>query len=145
MWSVVRDLAAEGTTIFLTTQYLEEADQLADQIAVLNAGRIVAKGSADELKSGLGGERVELSLDGPAAYHAALSVDFGQGARFDDERWSVSVPATNPVSVTRDLLALADLGGIAVSSIDILKPTLDDVFLHLTGAPALAPTEEVAA
>jgi ABC-2 type transport system ATP-binding protein len=145
MWSVVRDLATEGTTIFLTTQYLEEADQLANQIAVLNAGRIVAKGTPERLKSGLKGDRVELSLDGPAAYRAALGVDFGHGADFDDERWSVCVPAANPVSVTRDLLALADRNGIAVRAIDILKPTLDDVFLHLTGAAAPSPTEEVAA
>jgi ABC-2 type transport system ATP-binding protein len=145
MWSVVRDLAADGTTIFLTTQYLEEADQLADAIAVLTAGRIVAKGTAAQLKSGLKGDRVELSLDGPAAFRSALSVDFGLDAHFDDERWTVSVPAANPVSATRELLALADRNDIAVRAIDILKPTLDDVFLHLTGAGALAPTEEVAA
>ncbi|HEY4266912.1 MAG TPA: ATP-binding cassette domain-containing protein [Galbitalea sp.] len=145
LWSVVRDLATDGTTIFLTTQYLEEADQLADTIAVLNAGRIVATGTASQLKSGLKGDRVELTLDGPTAYRSALEIDFGAGAEFNDERWSVSVPATNPVAVTRDLLTLADGNAIAVRAIDILKPTLDDVFLHLTGAGAPTTTEEVAA
>jgi len=145
MWGVVRELAQDGTTIFLTTQYLEEADQLADSIAVLNAGRIVAEGTADELKSGLQGDRVELSFDGLPAYRAALEVDFGHGADFDEERWSVCVPAADPVAVTRALLALTERNAIAVRGIDILKPTLDDVFIHLTGAGASVATKEVAA
>ena len=143
MWAVVRELAAAGTTILLTTQYLEEADQLADTIAVLNRGAIVATGSADELKSGLAGDRVELTFDDAASFSAAQRLDFGPGASFDDDRASVSVPSNNPVQTTRELLAVSDARGLAVSNISILKPTLDDVFLHLTGAPAT--TEEVAA
>ena len=134
MWGVVRELTAGGTTILLTTQYLEEADQLADSVAVLNHGAVVATGSPAELKAGLNGDRVELVFETDAAYVAALRLDFGLDAVFDGERASVSVPSTAPVQTTRELLALADRHGIAVSNISLLKPTLDDVFLHLTGA-----------
>jgi ABC-2 type transport system ATP-binding protein len=133
MWAVVRELTASGTTILLTTQYLEEADQLADTVAVLNQGSIVATGTPAELKAGLNGNRVELSFETDAAYAAARRLDFGLDAVFDGERWSVSVPATDPVRTTRELLALADRHELAVSNISLLKPTLDDVFLHLTG------------
>ena len=138
MWEVVRELSASGTTILLTTQYLEEADQLADTIAVLDEGRIVATGTADELKSGLDGDRVELTFDGDDAYQAALGIDFGTSVSLDRDRASISVPATDPVRTTRELLTVADEHGLAVSNISILKPTLDDVFLSLTGAPASA-------
>jgi ABC-2 type transport system ATP-binding protein len=133
MWDVVRGLADDGTTILLTTQYLEEADQLADSICVLNGGRIVASGTASELKAGLDGDRVELTFDGDDAFVAASRIDFGPGARFDRERESVSVPAVDAVSTTRQMLATTDANGIPISTISITKPTLDDVFLHLTG------------
>ncbi len=136
LWAVVRELASTGTTIVLTTQYLEEADQLADRVAVLNSGRVVATGTPDELKSGLTGDRVELTFETPADFAAAARLGFGGDAQFDEERFSVSVPAAQPVSATRELLWLADRNGLSVSNISILKPTLDDVFLHLTGAPA---------
>jgi ABC-2 type transport system ATP-binding protein len=139
MWAVVRELTASGTTILLTTQYLEEADQLADTVAVLNQGSIVATGTPAELKAGLGGNRVELSFETDAAYAAALRLDFGLDAVFDRERSSVSVSATDPVRTTRDLLALADRHELAVSNISLLKPTLDDVFLHLTGSTTTTP------
>jgi ABC-2 type transport system ATP-binding protein len=134
MWDVVRELTASGTTILLTTQYLEEADQLADSIAVLNHGVVVATGSPAELKAGLHGDRVELSFESEADYVTALQLDFGLEAVFNGEHSSVSVPSTHPVTTTRDLLAIADRHELAVSNISILKPTLDDVFLQLTGA-----------
>jgi ABC-2 type transport system ATP-binding protein len=138
MWDVVRELAAKGTTILLTTQYLEEADQLADTVSVIDGGRVVAAGTPEELKSGLDGSRVELTFDGHDAYVRASLVDFGAGVTFDAERASVSVPTADPVRATRELLALSDAEGLAVSGISVLKPTLDDVFLHLTGrAPAM--------
>jgi ABC-2 type transport system ATP-binding protein len=136
MWDVVRELTAGGTTILLTTQYLEEADQLADAVAVLNHGTVVAQGSPADLKAGLNGDRVELVFETDAAYAAALRLDFGLDAVFDGERASISVPSTEPVRTTRELLALADRHDLGVSNISILKPTLDDVFLRLTGAPA---------
>jgi ABC-2 type transport system ATP-binding protein len=148
MWGVVRELTAVGTTILLTTQYLEEADQLADGIAVLNHGVVVATGSPAELKAGLGDDRVELSFETDAAYASALRLDFGPEAIFDGDRASVSVPSAAPVRTTRELLALADRHDLGISNISILKPTLDDVFLRLTGtpaAPASTSAEEAAA
>jgi ABC-2 type transport system ATP-binding protein len=136
MWGVVRELTAGGTTILLTTQYLEEADQLADTVAVLNHGSVVATGTPTELKAGLNGSRVELSFETDAAYAAALRLDFGLEAVFDGESATVSVPTADPVHTTRELLALADRHELAVSNISLVKPTLDDVFLHLTGSPA---------
>ena len=144
MWGVVRELTASGTTILLTTQYLEEADQLADTVAVLNHGTIVATGTPTDLKAGLNGNRVELSFETDAAYAAALRLDFGLDAVFDDERATVSVPTADPVHTTRELLALADRHELAVSNISLLKPTLDDVFLHLTGSPASTPSTNTA-
>ena len=139
LWAAVRELADAGTTILLTTQYLEEADQLADRISVLNAGRIVATGTPAELKSGLTGDRIELTFDLPSDFERATRLDLGPDVRdratFDAERSTVSVTAVDPVHATRDLLTLADQHGLAVSTIAILKPTLDDVFLHLTGTP----------
>jgi ABC-2 type transport system ATP-binding protein len=148
MWDVVRELTAGGTSILLTTQYLEEADQLADSVAVLNAGRIVAAGTPAELKAGLAGDRVLLTFENDAVYAAARGIHFGEGAQFDDENASVSVPSPEPVRTTRELLALADRHSLAVSTISLTKPTLDDVFLHLTGSTTTttpAHAEEAAA
>jgi ABC-2 type transport system ATP-binding protein len=145
MWRVVRELTAAGTTILLTTQYLDEADQLADTVAVLDAGRIVATGTPAQLKAGLHGDRVELTFDDEASYVAALRLDFGLDAVFDGERGSVSVPSDEPVRTTRDLLALADRHDLAVRNISLTGPTLDDVFLHLTGGTASDNAEEAAA
>ena len=133
MWAVVRELADNGTTILLTTQYLEEADQLADRISVLDRGKIIASGTAEQLKSGLDGDRVELTFDGDASYHAAAALGFGPGAVFDAERSTVTVPATDAVRTTRELLALSDEHGFGITNISILAPTLDDVFLAITG------------
>jgi ABC-2 type transport system ATP-binding protein len=143
MWDVVRELTAAGTTILLTTQYLEEADQLADSVVVLNHGSVVAAGTPADLKSGLNGDRVELVFE-DSSWAEASSLDFGEGAVFDAENASVSVPSAEPVRTTRDLLGLADRHALAVSNITILKPTLDDVFLHLTGAPTSDPVSTTA-
>jgi ABC-2 type transport system ATP-binding protein len=132
MWHVVRGLAERGTTILLTTQYLEEADQLADRVSVLNHGEIVATGTPDQLKSGISGERVELTFDNEDTYRRAVAIGFGAGAVFDDDRNTVSVPATDPVHTTRELLAVSDTNGFGITNISILAPTLDDVFLALT-------------
>ena len=132
MWHVVRGLAESGTTILLTTQYLEEADQLADRVSVLNHGEIVATGTPGQLKSGISGERVELTFDNEDSYRRAVALGFGAGAVFDDERSTVSVPATDPVNTTRELLAVSDTNGFGIINISILAPTLDDVFLALT-------------
>jgi ABC-2 type transport system ATP-binding protein len=149
LWDVVRDLANDGTTILLTTQYLEEADQLADTIAVLDGGVLVAEGSPAQLKSRISGDHVELTFDDATSYARAAGLAFGAHARLDGERQSLAVPTTNSVETIRELLALASEHNLLVSNISIIKPTLDDVFLSLTGRAARSnePTtqQEVAA
>ncbi len=131
MWQIIADLAADGITIFLTTQYLEEADQLADQIAVLDQGRLVACGSADELKRLIPGGHVRLQFTEPAvlASAAALLAD----ATRDDATLTLQVPGDGGVRSLRALLDLMDERSIEIGSLSVHTPDLDDVFLALTG------------
>jgi ABC-2 type transport system ATP-binding protein len=132
MWEVVRELSANGTTILLTTQYLEEADQLADRVAVLDGGSIIASGTAGELKSRVTGGRVEIAFG--SADDARIAVDAGLGAPAPgDDEHSVAIPTDDPVATIQSLLAEATARGLAIADITILKPSLDDVFFALTG------------
>jgi ABC-2 type transport system ATP-binding protein len=129
MWQTIRRLAAAGTTVFLTTQYLEEADQLADRIAVLHEGRLAAEGTAGELKRLVPGGHVTLTFAGPAAMRAAarlLGVE-PQGADL-----ALQVPADGSVQSLRSLLATLDAAAIEIESLSVHTPDLDDVFLALT-------------
>ncbi|HUZ38732.1 MAG TPA: ATP-binding cassette domain-containing protein [Streptosporangiaceae bacterium] len=133
IWEIIRGLAADGVTIFLTTQYLDEADQLADRIAVLDHGRIVAEGTADDLKRRIPGGHIRLQFAGPGELEAAARV-LGPVPR-DDGALTLQVPGNGDV---RSLRALLDqLGGAAVdvASLSIHTPDLDDVFLAFTGHP----------
>jgi ABC-2 type transport system ATP-binding protein len=132
LWNVIRSLAAEGVTIFLTTQYLEEADQLADRAAVIDGGRIVAEGTPDELKRGLAGERVELTFRDPVSFERAEVVVVAEDVQADPERLAVSVGAEQTVAVVKHLLELMEHHAIPIDGIAIIRPTLDDVFLALT-------------
>jgi ABC-2 type transport system ATP-binding protein len=152
LWTAVRELVEEGTTVLLTTQYLEEADELADRIVVMSKGRAVADGAAADLKSRFGRSVVEIAMDGPEAADAAAGVL----ARLDWEPASeggrVRVPVSDgAASVVRILRAL-DRDGLPARSASVREPTLDDVFRAVTGEgvpddgarpdPAeLAPTE----
>ena len=136
MWDVIRSLVREGTTLLLTTQYLEEADELADRIAVVDHGRIIARGTADELKSQVGGERIEVVVHRreDIARAGEILVRDGAGAfTLDEHTRKLTVPATGGsatlVQVVRDL----DEAGIGIDDIALRRPTLDDVFLALTG------------
>jgi ABC-2 type transport system ATP-binding protein len=144
LWDVVRDLANGGTTILLTTQYLEEADQLADRIAVLDGGRIVAEGTPTELKSRLSGDHVELVFGDAASFELASRLDFGASATLDAANRTLRAPAPDPVATIRHLLGIAADHNLTVTAIHILTPTLDDVFLSLTGA-VVSTDREVAA
>jgi ABC-2 type transport system ATP-binding protein len=135
MWDIIRDLATGGTTLLLTTQYLDEADRLASQIAVVDGGRMIAQGSPDELKDKAGKDRVSVTLapgtDTAAAVaavsaHAAGPVAVGAG-----DRLTAQVPAYD--GITTDLVRSLDLAGVRVTSIAVDRPSLDDVFLALTG------------
>ncbi|MEU4378167.1 ATP-binding cassette domain-containing protein [Micromonospora echinofusca] len=133
MWQIVRDLVADGVTIFLTTQYLEEADQLADRIAVLDHGRLVAEGSPAELKRLVPGGHVSLRFADRAAYDTAARMLPGHSRTADE--LTLHVPGDGGVRSLRDLLDLLDGQSIAVESLSVHTPDLDDVFLALTGRP----------
>ncbi|MGC4764302.1 ATP-binding cassette domain-containing protein [Micromonospora sp. DT46] len=133
MWQIVRDLVADGVTILLTTQYLEEADQLADRIAVLDHGRLVAEGSPAELKRLVPGGHVSLRFADRAAFDTAVRVLPGQSR--DAAELTLHVPGDGGVRSLRDLLDLLDSESIAVESLSVHTPDLDDVFLALTGQP----------
>ncbi|GAA1374831.1 ATP-binding cassette domain-containing protein [Streptomyces beijiangensis] len=131
MWSIVRELVAEGTTIFLTTQYLEEADQLADRIAVLDGGRLVAQGTSDELKRQIPGTHVRLRFTDAGELDAATRLL--DGALRDDEELTLRVPSDGESKSLRALLDRLDEHTINAQEFSVHTPDLDDVFLALTG------------
>ncbi|MCW6004430.1 ATP-binding cassette domain-containing protein [Micromonospora sp. CPCC 205371] len=133
MWQIIRDLAAGGVTIFLTTQYLEEADQLADQIAVLDHGRLVAQGTPDELKRLVPGGHVRLQFADPDEFQFASQV-LDAPAR-DESSLAIQVPNDGSVRSLRALLDQLDHASVEVTSLSVHRPDLDDVFLALTGQP----------
>jgi ABC-2 type transport system ATP-binding protein len=134
MWDAIRELAAGGVTILLTTQYLDEADELADRIAVLDHGRIVAEGTADELKRRIPGGHVRLQFPEPDALRAAAGVLHAASA--DEERLELQVPSDGSVASLRQLLEQLDAADIEVAQLSIHTPDLDDVFFAVTGQPA---------
>jgi ABC-2 type transport system ATP-binding protein len=143
VWVAVRALVAGGTTVLLTTQYLDEADQLAGRIAVIDHGRVIADGTPDRLKSRLGGDRLEVVLHHGDQLPAAAEV-LGRAARArpeaDLDTRRVSAPVRDRVgALTETVRGLQD-AGIAVEDIALRRPTLDEVFLHLTGRPATDDT-----
>ncbi|WP_030434956.1 daunorubicin resistance protein DrrA family ABC transporter ATP-binding protein [Actinoplanes subtropicus] len=130
MWQIVRELVAGGVTIFLTTQQLEEADELADRIAVLDGGKVVAAGTPDELKRGLPGGHVRLMFQEKSDLDAAVrAVEHGSP---DDEALTLDVPSDDGVRALRDLLDRLDKAGIEVAGLDVRTPDLEDVFYKLT-------------
>lgn len=133
MWEIIEGLTKQGTTILLTTQYLEEADLLADRIAVIDGGKVIAEGTADELKQRVGKERIELTFASAADFTKALSVVTGDSVQSDEERRVISVANDTGISKLKSLLEKLDSGKIKVDGLSLHKPTLDDVFLRLTG------------
>jgi ABC-2 type transport system ATP-binding protein len=137
LWGTIEDLVADGTTVLLTTQYLDEADRLADHIAVVDHGRVIADGTADELKARVGGERVEVQLAHPeegCATAAALE-DMSDEAPQIDGR-VVSVAARERSGAIMEAARRLGRAGVRVEDIAVRRPTLDDVFLSLTGHAA---------
>ncbi|QKG24596.1 ATP-binding cassette domain-containing protein [Actinomadura verrucosospora] len=136
MWQIVRELVAGGVTIFLTTQYLEEADELADHIALLDHGRLIAEGTADELKRLIPGGHVSLRFTDDDTLTSALTA-LGRGFTdpSDDDRLTLQIPSDGNVTALRELLADLDSAGIEPADLSVHTPDLDDVFLTLTGRP----------
>ena len=133
MWQLIRELVAGGVTIFLTTQYLEEADQLADRVAVLDHGRLIAEGAPDALKRRVPGGHIRLQFaDLPALESAARALE--ASAR-DDDALALEVPSDGGVRSLRGLLDRLDGASVEVDSLSVHLPDLDDVFLALTGQP----------
>jgi ABC-2 type transport system ATP-binding protein len=132
MWGIIRELVSGGVTVFLTTQYLDEADELADRIAVLNDGRIVAEGSAEELKRLVPGGHVRLRFTDPAAYQSA-AVALREVTR-DDEALALQIPSGGSQRELRSILDWLDSAGIEADELTVHTPDLDDVFFALTGA-----------
>ena len=139
MWDIITKLVDGGTTVLLTTQYLEEADQLADDIAVIDHGKVIARGTADELKSSIGGQRVELSLMTETDAVAAVDMLAAVGTTTPDvsaDRRTISVAVADGPGALREVLARVESLGIRLHDVGMKRPTLDDVFLQLTGHAA---------
>jgi ABC-2 type transport system ATP-binding protein len=142
MWQIIRELVADGVTIFLTTQYLEEADHLADRVALLDGGRLVAEGTPDELKRLVPGGHVRLRFAEPHQLDlAARALD---DARRDDEALALDVPGDGSVGNLRALLDRLEHAAVEVADLSIHTPDLDDVFLSLTGRPTGTDTTDTA-
>ncbi len=136
LWDTIRLLVADGTTLLLTTQYLEEADRLADEIAVIDDGRVIARGTADELKAGIGGEVLEVQADDRARTQdmaVALKGLCGAEPQVDEGTGMVTVPVSEGASVLAEAVRRLDAEHIGIAGLALRRPTLDDVFLSLTG------------
>ncbi len=140
MWQIIRELVADGVTVLLTTQYLDEADELADRIAVLHNGRIAAEGSAEELKRLIPGGHVRLRFSDPSAYQRAAGA-LGEVAR-DDEALALQIPSDGSQRELRAILDRLDSAGIEADELTVHTPDLDDVFFALTGAGVPDQTKE---
>jgi len=142
MWRIIEELVKEGTTILLTTQYLEEADQLADKIAVIDKGVVIAEGTADELKDKVGREQLEVIMETEADYTKAVEKLGSKARQKNEATHTLQFPVEHGVHQLRTILDEFDEAGINVKSIATHRPTLDDVFLQLTGHEAEMKTDQ---
>jgi ABC-2 type transport system ATP-binding protein len=145
LWEVIETLVEQGTTLLLTTQYLEEADRLAHDIAVVDHGRVIARGTADQLKAQIGGERIEVVVVDPAHLSEALTAlgPYAKGEpTVEHHTRRITVPVSGGARVLTDVIRELDGRGIVIHDIGLRRPTLDDVFLSLTGHATLGDDDE---
>ncbi|MET9113560.1 ATP-binding cassette domain-containing protein [Streptomyces longwoodensis] len=145
LWEVIKQLVSGGTTLLLTTQYLEEADHLAHDIAVVDHGRVIARGTSDQLKARTGGERVEVVVHERDAMATAAEVlrGFGKGeTTVEDHTRKLTVPVAGGAKLLAEVIRELDGRGIEIDDIGLRRPTLDDVFLSLTGHAAETADDE---
>lgn len=136
MWDVIKKLVEADATILLTTQYLDEADQLADKIAVIDDGKVIAEGTADELKQQVGRDRLELTISAQSDLQEAVKALGEIKSRVNEKNRTISVAVNQGVDDIQHLLGLMKTNNIKVETLSLHKPTLDDVFLQLTGHSA---------
>jgi ABC-2 type transport system ATP-binding protein len=141
MWEIIKTLARGGTTILLTTQYMDEADQLADRIVVLDGGKIIAEGTADTLKAKVGSDRLEITIDKSSDFEKARAAVDSKTLKADPERRTLSIASKGGVKKMTETLQQLESTNVKIEGISLHRPTLDDVFLTLTGHAA---TEEKA-
>ena len=146
MWGVIQELVKGGVTLLLTTQYLEEADQLADEIAVIDTGKVIARGTSDALKKQVGGERLEVVVE---QTHVAKTMEIvsavsGNKATLDEGLRLISAPVSTGSAALFEVLKALDSAGIHALDVGLKRPSLDDVFLSLTGHAAEEKKVEVA-
>ncbi len=142
MWETIKRLTKNGTTILLTTQYMEEADYLADNIVVIDGGKVIAEGTADQLKNKIGSERIEFTFRNERDTKKAAELLGGTGEVSDDNRNTISVTNEGGVKNLRTQLEKLETAKLKVDGLSLHKPTLDDVFLTLTGRTATVDTDE---
>ena len=142
MWDIIKKLVAGGSTILLTTQYLEEADILADRIVVIDGGKVIAEGTSDELKGKVGKERAEFVMSNQKDFEVAKGIFSGKGLQVEEQNKSISLPHVGGVKSLRQMLEKLETSNIRVESLSLHKPTLDDVFMQLTGHEASKTEEE---
>ncbi|MFD4700685.1 ATP-binding cassette domain-containing protein [Streptomyces niveus] len=131
VWAALRSLVGGGTTVLLTTQYLEEADQLADRISVVDNGRVIAEGTADRLKAEFGGDRIDVVVRDAGQLASAARL-FGDEAAVDEDRRLIGVPAADRMAELTRVVQALEVAGIEAEDIVVRRPTLDEVFLRLT-------------
>ena len=143
MWALIKDLAKSGATILLTTQYMDEADYLADWIVVIDEGRVIAEGDANSLKARVGSDHVDLIISRNSSFTLAQELVNGQQMQANPEQRILSIAASDGAATIKYLLQRFEEGQVEIESLTMRRPTLDDVFLFLTGNGSNGKTKEI--